>query len=155
MTGDEAHRADDGRIAVRDVHEFTVEQTMAATPQAIFRAWTEGFHTWFATPGAIRVRPAVGEPYWFDVVHDGERHPHYGRFLALEPGLLIEQTWVTGKNGTQGAETTVRVELEPVAGGTRIRLTHGGFYDIDSAQRHADSWPQILVHLDGTLARSD
>ncbi len=98
------------------------------------------------------MNPVVGEPYWFEVVHEGVHHPHYGRFLALEPGVLIEQTWVTGRGGTEGAETVVRVELTEADPGTRLRLTHRGFADAGARQQHADSWPAILAHLDQTLS---
>jgi hypothetical protein len=64
---------------------------------------------------------------------------------------LIEQTWVTGRIGTDGAETVVRVELESLEVGTNLRPAHSGFYDEASARRHRDSWPQILEHLDVTL----
>src|SRR5271163_3814632 len=127
---------------------------MSASPSAIFRAWTQQFDTWFAAPGAIRMEPVVGEPYWFETVHAGERHPHYGRFLTVEPDQLIEQTWVTGRNGTEGAETVVRIELLPHQSGTHLRLTHSGFVDEQSAKNHRDSWPGILSHLDETLTRS-
>jgi uncharacterized protein YndB with AHSA1/START domain len=128
---------------------------MSAGPMAIYRAWTESFDTWFAAPGAVRMTPRVGEPYWFEVVHEGIHHPHYGRFLALEPGVLIEQTWVTGRGGTEGAETVVRVELTGAESGTRLRLTHRGFADAAARQQHADSWPAILAHLDQMLAGPD
>jgi uncharacterized protein YndB with AHSA1/START domain len=131
---------------------FTLEQRMDASPTEIFRAWTEGLDTWFASPGAVHLVPEAGEPYWFDVVHEGNRHPHYGRFLALERGRLIEQTWVTGPGGTEGAETVVRIELEPTATGTILRLRHGDFANEASARRHADSWPHVLAHLDEVLA---
>jgi uncharacterized protein YndB with AHSA1/START domain len=131
---------------------FTLEQRMEAPPAEIFYAWTEAFDTWFASPGAIRMVPVEGEPYWFDVVHEGNRHPHYGRFLVLEAGRLIEQTWVTGQGGTEGAETVVRIELAPNDEGTILRLSHGGFANEESAKRHADSWPQVLAHLDEVLA---
>ena len=100
------------------------------------------------------MEPVVGEPYWFETVHAGERHPHYGRFLTVEPDQLIEQTWVTGRNGTEGAETVVRIELLPHQSGTHLRLTHSGFVDEQSAKNHRDSWPGILSHLDETLTRS-
>ena len=128
---------------------------MSSPPMAIYRAWTEGFDTWFATPGAVRMNPVVGEPYWFEVVHEGAHHPHYGRFLALEPGVLIEQTWVTGQGGTAGAETVVRVELTEARPGTGLRLTHRGFADTVAMRQHADSWPAILAHLDQTLSGPD
>jgi uncharacterized protein YndB with AHSA1/START domain len=87
-------------------------------------------------------------------VHDGRRHPHYGRFTALRPERLVEQTWVTGQNGTDGAETLLRVELEATSSGTLVRLTHRGFYDEKASKRHADAWPQVLRHLDAVLLES-
>ena len=112
------------------------------------------FDAWFASPGAIRMSPVVGEPYWFEVIHEGSRHPHYGRFLVLERDRVIEQTWVTGRDGTEGAETVVRVELDPTGRGTILRLMHSGFANEESAHRHAGAWPQILTHLDEVLAGS-
>ncbi len=131
-----------------DRKAFTIQKTLAVSPMTIFEAWTEAFDTWFASPGAIRMNPIEGEPFWFEVIHDGEHHPHYGRFLSLEPGHLIEETWVTGVKGTRGAETVLRIELVESPSGTDLRLTHSGFLDDESAQRHADSWPQILTHLE-------
>ena len=137
-----------------DPISFMIEQTMNASPPEIFHAWTEAFDAWFASPGAIRMSPAVGEPYWFEVIHEGSRHPHYGRFLVLERDRVIEQTWVTGRDGTEGAETVVRVELDPTGRGTILRLMHSGFANEESAHRHAGAWPQILTHLDEVLTGS-
>lgn len=131
---------------------FAIERTLRAGPGEIFAAWTEAFDTWFALPGSIRMKPVVGEPYWFDVVHEGQRHAHYGRFTALEPTRLIEQTWVTGKSGTDGAETRLRVELEATPSGTLVRLSHRGFYDQAAAKRHVEAWPQVLRHLEEVLS---
>jgi uncharacterized protein YndB with AHSA1/START domain len=129
-------------------HRFTLECQMSSNPMEIYQAWTENFDSWFATPGAISMRPEVGLVWYFEVVHNGVRSPHYGRFLRLDAGQLVETTWLTGKGGTEGAETVVTVELGPVGLGTRLRLSHGGFDDQLAAQRHADSWPGILAHLD-------
>jgi uncharacterized protein YndB with AHSA1/START domain len=135
----------------KDEHPHTIEVAMAATPEAIYRAWTERFDTWFAAPGRISMDARVGQPYWFEVVHNGMHHPHYGRFLVLEPGHLIEQTWVTGAHGTDGAETVVRIELTADPSGAQLVLTHKGFFTASAAQQHADSWPAILHHLDQVL----
>lgn len=132
-------------------NSFVVDRTMAASPDEIFDAWTNHFDTWFASPGEISMNAVVGEPYWFDVHHQGVHYAHYGRFLRVEAGRLIEQTWVTGRSGTDGAETVVRVELVPSTSGTDLRLTHRGFYDEKSANRHRESRPQILEHLDSVL----
>jgi uncharacterized protein YndB with AHSA1/START domain len=149
---EEASREPGTDVGTRDANGFTIEQTLRAGPDAIFTAWTESFDTWFALPGSIRMIARVGEPYWFDVVHDGERHAHYGRFIALEPARVVEQTWVTGKGGTDGAETLLRIELAGTASGTLVRLTHSGFYDKEASDRHADAWPQVLGHLDEVLS---
>jgi uncharacterized protein YndB with AHSA1/START domain len=127
---------------------------MRASPAALYRAWTEEFDSWFAAPGAVRMRAQVDQPFYFETEHAGERHPHYGRFLALRQDQLVELTWVSGAGGTGGAETVVTVELEPTADtGTHIRLTHAGFYDEDSAKRH-EVWGQILTMLDERIGKS-
>jgi hypothetical protein len=135
-------------------HRFTVERQMTSQAVDIYRAWTEEFDSWFATPGAVSMRARVGAAWYFEVVHGGMRRPHYGRFLTLEYGRLVETTWLTGKDGTEGAETVVRVELTPKGTGTYLGLSHGGFDDQEAARRHADSWPAILEHLDESLART-
>jgi uncharacterized protein YndB with AHSA1/START domain len=134
---------------------FVVERAMRSSPAAIFDAWTEHFDTWFARPGAVSMEATVGRPYWFDVEFDGVHHPHYGRFLAVEKNRLIELTWVTGRGGTDGAETIVRVELDPSEGVTNLVLRHGGFYDETAAARHRDAWPGILERLDQLLTPRD
>jgi uncharacterized protein YndB with AHSA1/START domain len=158
MSDDRRARITGGPLHSELPHTFSVERTMTASPPSIYEAWTQAFDSWFASPGALTMRPEVGAPFWFEVLYEGNRTPHYGRFTALEPAKLIELTWVTGKKGTDGAETVVRVELTAAGAGTgagtRLRLTHGGFYDAESARRHADSWPGILEHLDDQLTRT-
>src|SRR5487761_2709023 len=129
-------------------HSCAIEHHLQASAAAVYRAWTIHFEIWFATPGAIRMRPISGEPFWFDVIHDGERHPHYGRFVELVPNEVIAMTWVSGEGGTAGAETTLRIELSDDHPGTRLRLRHVGFYSAAAAKRHGAAWPQILSHLD-------
>ncbi|WP_280399925.1 SRPBCC family protein [Nocardia carnea] len=129
-------------------YELTVERVMKASPELLYLAWTQGFDIWFAEPATVRMRPEVNEPFYFETRHEGSMHPHYGRFLRLEPGRLVEMTWVTGAAGTAGAETVVRVELVKQPRGIRLRLRHSGFADEAARDRYRATWPKALARLD-------
>ncbi|HEY1619947.1 MAG TPA: SRPBCC domain-containing protein [Streptosporangiaceae bacterium] len=133
-------------------YDLTIERRMPLAADVLYRAWTERFDTWFAAPGSVRMRPERGEPFFFETEHQGTRHPHYGRFLRLEPACLAELTWVTGEGGTEGTETVVTVELAPEAAGqTSLRLTHAGFATEQQRDRHRDSWPLVLDQMQQRL----
>lgn len=129
-------------------YRISLEQRMNAAPADLYRAWTREFDLWFAQPGELLMVPEIDRPFFFYNRHEWGRHAHYGRFLELEPGRLVVMTWLTGKGGTFGAETVLRVELAPGEPGTTLRLTHSGFDDASAAQAHEENWPLALDELD-------
>lgn len=132
-------------------HDVRAEHTMRAGASETYQAFTSGWESWFAAPGTLLADPRPNGQLFFVVEFDGRRHPHYGRFLALAPDRRVELTWLTGKGGTQGAETLLSITIEPRDEGCHLVLDHRGFYDRESADQHGQSWEQILAHLDRRL----
>ena len=129
--------------------------TVNAKPEEVFAAWTTRFDTWFAQAGTLAIVPEAGRPYFFYNRDEWGRHPHYGRFLDVKESQLIEMTWMTGNGtaeGTEGAETVLRIELAPKGGATEVRLTHSGFVSEKSRDGHAENWPLALEILDEALS---
>lgn len=131
---------------------LTVERWIPATPDDLFDAWVYNLDTWFAAPGSLLMQAVVNAPFFFETVHQTQRHPHYGRFLRMEAGRLIEFTWVTGAGGTEGAESVVTIDLQARDGGTLLMLTHRGFPNEASRDRHAAAWPCVLEQLESAVA---
>ncbi|WP_067820332.1 SRPBCC family protein [Nocardia inohanensis] len=124
---------------------LATERIMAASPAELYRMCTQQLSLWFADPGSVLMRAAVNEPFFFTA---GGGHPHYGRFLRLIPDRLVELTWVTGPGGTEGVETVLTVEFTDHGAGTVLLLTHAGFPNAASRDRHEKSWPLVLAQWD-------
>ena len=127
---------------------------MALKPGEVFHAFTEAFDSWFARPGSVIMTPRVNSVYFFETEFQNDRHPHYGRFLKLEPDRLVEMTWLTAL-GTKGTETVLRLDLEPKDGGVHVKLTHTGFPDEAACKGHEDAWKNILDGFEHRLMKGE
>lgn len=147
---------DDGiniRIPVLSSNTFNLmaERNMPFTPDILYKAWTEQFDLWFADPGSVIMKAEVNSVFFFETAYQGKRYPHYGRFLRLIKPKLVEFTWLTGKGGTDGAETIVTIELKPYDNGALLCLTQKGFYSEEARNRTEEAWPLVFEQMENKL----
>ncbi|MHA4740178.1 SRPBCC family protein [Dyadobacter sp. MSC1_007] len=130
-----------------------IEKVLNLPPEKLYQAWTTQLDLWFASPGSFLGKPESNTPFYFETSYQGIRHPHYGRFLALEEPQRVEMAWVTGEGGTLGAETVLTIELSRLENGTFLSLTHAGFPNEATRNNHQDAWPTVLEQLEERMSR--
>ena len=136
---------------IRGPFSCAVSRVIKATPEQVFRAWTDpdGARPWLSNGGELVLQPHPGGLFFLDIIYGDHTYPHYGRYLKVEPDRLLEFTWVS--QGTLGKESIVRVDLEPVGGGTKATLVHRGLPDEKINQDHEAGWAEILEWLETRL----
>ena len=124
----------------------TATRHLKASPARVYRAFTDpaDIKRWFQ-PQRLIMDAKVDGLWHSEQEFEGKRWPHYGRFLKLEPGKLVEETWMS--EATHGLESVVRVELTAKDGGTDVKITHSGLPE-DQAGNHRQGWTEILQSLD-------
>ena len=105
---------------------------------------------WFGIDGitntACDVDPQVGGIWRLEATGPNGAFHISGEFKVLEPSRRIVQTWAhTGADGVRGNETEAEVRFEPVAGGTRVTVTHRHIRYTPDAFR--EGWGQSLHRL--------
>lgn len=84
--------------------------------------------------------------------HGGHVDVYCGRVLEIEAERFMAWSWLM--EGSESREP-MRVEfhLEPVDGGTRLRIRQSGDRDPDVVARFRDGWPTKLDQLTDVLSR--
>jgi uncharacterized protein YndB with AHSA1/START domain len=136
-------------------HRITVTRTIAASPAALYAAWTEPdrMRQWFATVVDADVR--VGGRYRIENHEDdGTVNAFTGEYLALEPGARVVFTF-THHSQTPAdriSDETVTVTFDEVEPGrTEVRVTNSwtgptvGPSDFDLLREGWDLWIDLLV----------
>ena len=133
---------------IRGSLSCSVPRTIKASPERVFLAWTDPARArpWLSNGGDLVLQPHSGGLFFLDMIYGDHTYPHYGRYLQVEANRLLEFTWVS--QSTLGKESIVRVDFEPVSGGTRVTLTHRGLPDEKSASDHEGGWTEILEWLE-------
>jgi uncharacterized protein YndB with AHSA1/START domain len=134
--------------------EVIVSRSIPASADNVFDVWMNPKSPggpWFGAERLI-FNPAVDGLFYLLVKHEGQTHPHYGRFIRIERPYRIEHTWMS--EATKGAESVVAITLEPRGDDTEVTIRHSGVPDDEMGRQHKDGWGWILSMLaQGLTAR--
>lgn len=127
-----------------------LRRTYAATPQALWAAWTEpaALSRWFgAADGSTEaeVQLQVGGRYRIRFGGHGERHEVAGEYLVIEPLRRLVFSWAF--HSTPGRVSRVSIELLPAEGGTELLFVHDRFFNEQACINHGRGWPQFFDSL--------
>jgi uncharacterized protein YndB with AHSA1/START domain len=130
------------------VREIQIE----ASPETVFGFFTEPekLTRWLAEEATLDPRPGGVNHQTHPGGPDNPRGPYYmrGEFLEVTPPSRVVFTWGFENPDIEIAPggSTVDVTLEPVAGGTLVRLVHRDLPESELAS-HREGWTAMLERL--------
>jgi len=129
-------------------YALTLERTLAAPPERVFRAWTDPAELtlWFAPnpdlPVAAELDLRVGGAYRIRM----GRHEALGAYVTIDPPHTLAFTWRWASE-PDADDTVVTVSLVPAGSGTLLTLRHERFADEAARANHDVGWTQSLARL--------
>jgi uncharacterized protein YndB with AHSA1/START domain len=146
-----------------DQDTIHAEVHIAAPPERVFRALTDPRQLlqWWGQKGMYHgsewktdVRP--GGQWRCDGVSDIDGSPFHveGEYVEVDPPRVLSYTWIKSWSGP--LKTLVRWELEPVSGGTLVRVRHSGFAGApEAAQNHYQGWQRVIVWMQSFVEKGE
>ena len=130
------------------VIDVTASRLIRGEAAEVFDVWLDPAcpgSPWHGAKKIIANPVADGLFYWAHE-NSGRVFPHFGRFLRVDRGKLVEYTWMS--EGTHGLESTVSVSFEARAGGTQVTIVHRGLPDDTGGRDHERGWTHFLGALE-------
>lgn len=139
-------------------NSLRVAQTIRATPERLFRAWTEPdeLMQWWRMEGdgwasaGASVDLKVGGKYRLAMTSpDGKAHVAVGEYREVDPPTRLAFTWDWDDPASRVGETLVTIDFNDVGDNmTEVVLTHERFANAEQASGHEQGWTQLLRLLD-------
>lgn len=147
------------RATYPDDHTLVLEREFAATPEVVFRAFTDpkALAEWYGPQGMksviheLDLRP--GGAYRLDMQGD-DTYPLGGKYVEIAPPKRLSFTWrwLNEEQPEMEVETMVTVELSARGGGTLLKLTHTRFPTTSERGMHEQGWTSTFESLAAHLA---
>jgi len=148
--------------AVADLSEGTILAVVEieAPPERIFQAltdpkeivqWWGSDDMYHVTESTIDLR--VGGAWRSSGKGaDGTAFSVSGEYVEIDPPRKLVQTWKPEWDA--GHTTTIRYQLDPIPGGTRVTVRHEGFRGRpEVCASHGDGWERVLGWLTGFVGK--
>lgn len=136
---------------------LTLRRRLKASPETIFRAWTDPqqIMCWWGPAGAETLRAEVdlrvgGRFLKVARTADGAEHEASGVYREVVPNERLVFTWAWRSSPER--ESLVTVALRPDGDGTVLMLTHEQFADAAARDDHQRGWGGALDKLERYLA---
>ena len=141
-----------------ETRTLRLERHFAASPEAVFKAWTDpaALAAWFGPQGVetrnveIDLRP--GGRYSLEMCESDGVYPLSGVYREVTPPRRLVMTWVWGHGELDGLEMLVTIELASARGGTDLTLIHENLPSDTAREKHEGGWTGCLESLEQFLA---
>jgi uncharacterized protein YndB with AHSA1/START domain len=149
------HKSKGAARAVADLSRGLILASVEiqASPERVFEAISTAELTqWWGSADTYRVRQfeadlRPGGAWRSDGVgRDGKPFSVSGEILEIDPPRLLVQTW--SYDWGSGPPTTIRYQIDPIPGGSRVTVWHEGFgAQAQACEDHALGWERVLSWL--------
>jgi uncharacterized protein YndB with AHSA1/START domain len=140
---------------------FEIERTYPHEPQNVFAAFADiGIKArWFGSADAVTDGTQAldfregGSEHLYMSLPDGTPMTYDARYIDIVPDVRAVYSYEMTMNGRRISATVAAVELTPVDGGTRLKLTeHGIFFDgLDTSAQREHGTNELLTSLGNVL----
>jgi uncharacterized protein YndB with AHSA1/START domain len=136
---------------------FELQRTFRASPERVFRAWTQpaALREWWCPPGwvagEIEIDLRIGGTYSVAMSRAGSAGSLVsvsGQFLEVRPPERLVYTWRWEGAFAEIPETLVILELRGSNNETVLTLHHDKFADAGLRQQHRSGWMAACDRLD-------
>ena len=132
-----------------------LERTLNATPERVYRAFTEPalLKQWHA-PGdyaaeSVEADVRVGGTYSITMKSPaGTEHTTRGTYQEVVPNERLVYTWRWQDEAHDVGETLVTIQLQPEGEATRLTLTHERFPNGKARESHQQGWTGCLDNFE-------
>lgn len=147
-------------VVTPDLDAVVAEIDIVAPAEVVFRALTDSAQLmkWFNDTTCpvkfwkLDARKGGAYSYATEstglVINGVSEFECHGEILEYDPPRLLVYTWIGNWHINKDRPTTVRYELTPIAGGTRVRVTHSGLAQEPAARKdYSGGWVGVMKNL--------